>query len=141
MTRPALSPRETLRLEIENVTRHTRRFEKMDFWLAHVFLWTSLIASFAATILVASNVDIKKWCLALIAGIPGLVVAIDKSFEFGKRALWGESYRIALEELKDELSFEKSEPYVVAQKLRVVKRKFAESYTTIGFFTQKRNNG
>ena len=47
-----------------------------DSSLAHIILWVSIIASFASAIMVASGqqIFINNIWLAIVAGIPGLVV-------------------------------------------------------------------
>jgi len=93
-----------LQNEVSKKIKHTRRFESMDFRLAHIFLWISILASFTSTIVVASGVEEKyKIIFAIIAGVPGLVILIDKTFDFKKRAVWGAMLRIDLEELNDDL--------------------------------------
>jgi hypothetical protein len=138
MSQNALDPVAELQKEIEKEIKRRRTYESWDFKLAHFFLWLSILASFGASIIVAADVAIDKIAVAIIAGIPGLIILIDKSFDFAKRAVWGAMYRIELEELKDELVFKKTEPYAASKKFRDIKRKNEFSYSRIGFFSQKK---
>src|SRR5690554_3938908 len=70
-----------LQLEIEKEIKHRKFYEKLDLRLAHIFLWVSILASFGSSIIIAADVDIGKLVVAIIAGVPGLVVLIDKSFD------------------------------------------------------------
>lgn len=60
-------------------------------------MWLSILASFSSAIIIAADdVEIDKIWVAIIAGIPGLVVVIDKSFDFVRRTAWDTMYKIQL---------------------------------------------
>jgi flagellar biosynthesis protein FlhB len=139
MNQPISNPEQELQTEIAGKIKHRRKFEVMDFRLAHIFLWVSILASFTSTIIVAFGVPVGKEILfAVIAGVPGLIILIDKTFDFKKRAVWGAMFRIELEDLKDEFVFKKGDPYEIAKKLRQIERKYELLYSEIGFFSQKK---
>ena len=124
--------------EIEKKIKHRRRFELMDFRLAHIFLWVSILASFISTIVIASGESyVHEILFSVIAGIPAIVILIDKNFDFKRRSVWGAKFRIELEDLKDDLVFNKVDAYTAAKKLREIERKFESLYSEIGFFFQK----
>lgn len=135
-----------LQSEIEKEIKHRKTYESMDFKLAHIFLWVSILASFGASIIIAAgatlskDTSVNKIIIAIIAGIPGLVILIDKSFDFAKRAVWGAIYRIELEELKDELVFKKIDPYDSSKKFREIKKRNELAYSRIGSFAQKKQD-
>jgi len=138
MDQIVLNTEQDLQNEITNKIKRRRKFELMDYRLAHLFLWISILASFVSTISVASGKigDLKIY-FAVIAGIPGLVIVIDKTFDFKRSAVWGTMFRIELEELKDDFTFKKIDSYQVAKKLREIERKFESSNSKIGFFSRK----
>ena len=139
MNQNDVNTEQELQNEISKKIKHRRRFEVMDFRLAHLFLWVSILASFISTIAVASGVkEENKILIAVIAGIPGLVILIDKTFDFKRRSVWGAMFRIELEDLKDKFAFKKGDPYLVAKKLREIERKFELLYSEIGFFAQEK---
>ena len=133
-----LKAKEELLQEIQTEIKHRKKYQSMDFSLAHLFLWLSILASFGSTIIIAAAVNIDKIIIAAIAGIPGLVILIEKSFDFTKRAVWGGMYSIELEELKDELQFGAIEPYDASKKLRRIKKRKEMLFSRIGFFNQKK---
>ncbi|MBX2924537.1 MAG: hypothetical protein KF746_20215 [Chitinophagaceae bacterium] len=112
-----------------------------DSSLAHIILWVSIIASFASAIMVASGQKIFEnniW-LAIIAGIPGLVVLVDKTFDFARRSSSGIMYKIELQELKNDYEFGKINAYRAAQRLQEITRRHESSFLRIGFLTGERN--
>lgn len=132
------NPAQDLINEIQLAVKHRRTYEVMDFRLAHIFLWMSLIASFASSIIIAAGLQTEnnKILIAILAGIPGLVILIDKTFDFATRSVWGATFRIELQELKDELVFKKIEPYDAAKKFREISKRYELAYAKIGFFSR-----
>jgi hypothetical protein len=135
-----LDPAQELLKEIEKSIKHRRKYELMDFRLAHIFLWASLIASFASSIIIASGLQTEKnkIFIAIIAGIPGLIILVDKTFDFATRAVWGATFRIELEELKDKLSFKKIDPYDASKEYRELSKRYELAYAKIGFFAKNK---
>lgn len=140
MTEIANQSNKELLDELTKKIKHRRKFEVMDFRLAHIFLWLSIIASFASSITIASGIPTGKNILfATIAGVPGLIILIDKTFDFKRRAIWGAMFRIALEDIKDDLVFRSGEPSMIVKHLRETERDFENKYAEIGFFLQKKD--
>lgn len=111
-----------------------------DSTLAHIILWVSIIASFASAIMVASGQKVFEnniW-LAIIAGIPGLVVLLDKTFDFSRRSASATMYKIELQELKNDYDFGKINAYKAAQKLQEITRRHESSFLKIGFLASER---
>lgn len=112
----------------QEIQRELKKRVKNIFWdstLGHTILWLSIIASFASAIMVASGQEIFTnpiW-LAIIAGIPGLVILVQKTFDFAGRSESGTFYRIELKELKNEYDFGKINAYKAAQKLQEIIRR------------------
>ena len=133
------SAEKELQDEISRKIKHTRRFATMDFSLAHLFLWISILASFTSTIIVAYGVP-EDWeiVIAIIAGVPGLVILIDKTFDFKRRAVWGAMLRIELQELRDDLLIRKLDPDKASKKFREIERTYESAFSEIGFFSQKK---
>lgn len=125
--------------EIDREIKIRKRYESMDFSLAHLFVWLSILASFSASIFIASKSEVDKFLLAIIAGIPGVIVVIDRSFDFAKRSAWGGMYRLELEELKDKILLTDIDPYEASKEFRQLKRKNSSSFLRIGFFTPKKD--
>lgn len=112
-----------------------------DSSLAHIILWVSIITSFASAIMVASGQQIFEnniW-LAIIAGIPGLVVLVDRTFDFARRSSSGIMYKIELQELKNDYDFGKVNAYRAAQRLQEITRRHESSFLRIGFLAAERN--
>lgn len=134
----SLDHEQELLSEINKKIKHRRKNERLDASWAHIFLWASILASFASTIIIAAgSLQINKIIVAIIAAVPGVVIAIDKTFDFKGRAVWGAMFRIELQSLKDEFVFAKLPALQVAQKLRALERRFEELYARIGFFAVK----
>lgn len=133
---------QSFELEIEKELKKRVKFIFWDSTLAHSVLWLSIIASFASAIMVASGQQIfanNIW-LAIIAGIPGLVVLLEKTFDFSKRSASGILYKIELQELKNDYDFGKINAYRAAQRLQEITRRHESSVLKIGFSAGERNN-
>ena len=131
---------QTFRNELLNEIRKRNKYEGWDFKLAHFFLWLSIFASFSSAIIIAAgDMDIPKIVVAIIAGIPGLVVVIDKSFDFARRTAWGTMYKIDLQELLDDVDFGKVDTYTAAKRLRKISRKHETAFLKIGFFEKDKD--
>lgn len=132
---------QSLELEIE---KELKKRVKSIFWdstLAHSVLWLSIIASFASAIMVASGQEIfanNIW-LAIIAGIPGLVVLMEKTFDFSKRSASSILYKIELQELKNDYDFGKINAYRASQRLQEIIRRHESSVLKIGYSGQSQN--
>ncbi len=119
------------------IAKELKKRVKSIFWdsiLAHSILWLSIIASFASAIMVASGQQIftnNIW-LAIIAGIPGLVVLLDKTFDFSKRSASGTLYKIELQELKNDYDFGTINAYRAAQRLQEIVRRHESSVLKLG---------
>jgi hypothetical protein len=132
---------ERVKLEIAAEIQKRKKWTSVDFQLAHWFVWISLIASFTSAILTAVN-SINpeyRWVIAVIAGLPGLILSIDKIFDFKQRAVWGVFYEIDLHEVEDDLMFGKADAYSSVKALRNVVRKNEGLYRNIGFFGSSEN--
>ncbi|CAG5072897.1 hypothetical protein DYBT9623_04435 [Dyadobacter sp. CECT 9623] len=125
-----------LKAEIAAEINKRKKWINIDFKLAHWFVWISLIASFTSAILTVADPfkEEYRWITAVIAGLPGLVVSIDKIFDFKSRAVWGIFYEIDLHEVQDAFNWKKVDAYSSAQALRQVVRKNEGIYRNIGFF-------
>jgi len=111
-----------------------------DSSLAHIILWVSIIASFASAIMVASGqqIFINNIWLAIVAGIPRLVVLLDKTFDFARRSSSGIMYKIELQELKNDYDFGKINAYRAAQRLQEITRRHESSFLKVGFLAGER---
>lgn len=92
----------------------------MEFYNCTVFLWLAIISSFLAAILTANgdgNVEISKLTLALLVAIPGVVIVIDKTFSFSRRALWSMHNAAKYEQLYNQLRYEALEIKDVSKNL------------------------
>ncbi len=134
----------TQSFELEIAKELKKRVKKIvwDSTLAHSVLWISIITSFASSIMVASGQQIfanNIW-LAIIAGIPGLVVLVEKTFDFSRRSASGIMYKIALQELKNDYDFGKIDAYKAAQRLQEIIRRHESSFLKVGFLPAERNS-
>lgn len=133
---------QSFELEIEKELKKRVKFIFWDSTLAHCILWLSIIASFASAIMVASGQQIfanSIW-LAIIAGIPGLVVLVEKTFDFSRRSASGILYKIELQELKNDYDFGKINAYKAAQRLQEITRRHESSVLKVGFSSGERSS-
>lgn len=133
---------QSFELEIEKELKKRVKSVFRDSILAHSVLWLSIIASFASAIMVASGQQIfanNIW-LAIIAGIPGLVVLVEKTFDFSRRSASAILYKIELQELKNDYDFGKINAYKAAQRLQELTRRHESSALKVGFSTSERSN-
>ncbi|MFT3946590.1 MAG: hypothetical protein QM763_06410 [Agriterribacter sp.] len=131
---------QALELEIEKELKKRVKEITRDSSLAHIILWVSIIASFASAIMVASGqkIFVNNIWLAIIAGIPGLVVLLDKTFDFARRSSSGIMYKIELQELKNDYDFGKINAYRAAQRLQEITRRHESSFLRVGFLAAER---
>jgi len=126
--------------ELDFTIKKRKKYEGWDFKISHIFIWVSILASFSSSILIAIGYEaIYKILISVLAGIPGLVVVIDKTFDFTRRAAWGTMYKIDLEELKDKVDFGKIESYEATKELRELNKKHESSFLRIGFFAKDKD--
>jgi hypothetical protein len=60
-----------------------------DFGMAPVLFWVALLASLVGSIIsYGGAARIAPWMLALLAGVPGFVFAVDRTFGFEARYCW-----------------------------------------------------
>ncbi len=138
MSDPSFNPTQSFEIEIKKEIRKRIKYTGWDFKLAHSLLWISIIASFCSSIIIASNNEtINKIFVAIIAGIPGLVIVIDKTFDFAKRSAWDVMYTIDLQELKNDYDFGKIDAYTAAQRLQGIIRRNEALFLKIGFFSEE----
>ena len=128
--------------ELKKELRLRSRWEMIDFYLAHIFLWISITASFSSAIFVAQGMYMfgSKFWTAVISGIPGLVIIVDKTFDFARRASWGSMYKIELLQLKDDFEFGTIEPQKAAKKFRALMKKHTIYFQRIGFFSGRKDS-
>lgn len=127
-------------LELKKLIKHRTKYESVDFKLSHSFVWLSILTSFLSSILVAANVEILKTCkipLAILAGLPGLCVIIEKTFDFANRSFWGTMYKIDLQELQDAIEFGKIDKYEASKKMREIIQKNESDFIKIGSFFKR----
>ncbi|MBX3238532.1 MAG: hypothetical protein KIT80_07065 [Chitinophagaceae bacterium] len=132
---------QSFELEIKKELKKRGKFVFWDSTLAHCVLWLSIIASFASSVMVASGQQFFSnhiW-LAIIAGIPGLVVLVEKTFDFSKRSATGILYKIELQELKNDYDFGKINAYRAAQRLQEIIRRHESSVLKVGMSVGDRN--
>ncbi len=131
---------QALELEIQKELKKRVKDISRDSSLAHIILWVSIIASFASAIMVASGqkIFINNIWLAIIAGIPGLVVLLDKTFDFARRSSSSIMYKIELQELKNDYDFGKINAYRAAQRLQEIIRRHESAFLRVGFLANER---
>ena len=131
---------QSFELEINRELQKRVKSIHRDSSLAHIILWVSIIASFASAIMVASGqpIFVNNIWLAIVAGIPGLVVLLDKTFDFARRSSSGIMYKIELQELKNDYDFGKINAYRAAQRLQEITRRHESSFLKVGFLAGER---
>jgi hypothetical protein len=131
---------QALESEIQKELKKRVKDISRDSSLAHIILWVSIIASFASAIMVASGqkIFVNNIWLAIIAGIPGLVVLLDKTFDFARRSSSSIMYKIELQELKNDYDFGKINAYRAAQRLQEIIRRHESAFLRVGFLANER---
>lgn len=79
-----------------------QKYQAADFSMSQVLLLVSILGSFIATILAASNVA-WKGVTAAVAAIPALALTLENTFKYYKRSDWHTVYSIRLWPLIDAL--------------------------------------
>lgn len=102
---PLDAPAKELQREIEELAQHQGSIAKRNFFLAQLFSWLSIAASFVAALLAAFD-QVHPAVLASVAAIPAFVISVDKVFGLAKRAYWHYVYRARLQNLRDKLKYE-----------------------------------
>lgn len=88
------------------------RWSKICDWVATILTALSIVASFAATVIVASNWHKENTVLvAIVAGLPGMLLTISQSCLLRERAVWFWDLVLEYQELqraieRGEISFE-----------------------------------
>jgi hypothetical protein len=85
---------------LNEMIAHHEKWGSKDFAISQWILWIAILSSFAATILVGKQ-QIDSLLLAVIAGLPALMLMIDKTFRFRDRAKWHELYSLRVSEIRD----------------------------------------
>jgi hypothetical protein len=135
-----LDPIKEFKHELNQEIQRRKKYINFDFSLAHFFFWLSIIASFTSAIIIAGDyLKEYKIIVSVIAGIPGLVVAIDKTFDFARRAAWGTMYKIDLQELKNDIDFGNVDIHKGSRSLREIMRKNESAFFRIGFFAKEKD--
>lgn len=132
--------RNNLKAEIRRKITKTYWLGFGDHTLAHVFVWVSVLASFISSILISyekKDEIVPKLTLAVIAGIPGLIIIISRTFDFAKRAWRNSIYEIELHKLNDLLELTDTPTFDIALKYRRLCKEFENKYFEIGFFDAK----
>jgi|CXWL01.1.fsa_nt_gi hypothetical protein len=112
---------------IEERRKENYFWAKWNFITAQLFLWLAIVSSFLAAILTA-NGEIPKFTLALLVAIPGVVIVIDKTFSFSRRALWNMDNAAKYEQLYNQLKFEAVEIKEVSKKLAEAQLEMVENF-------------
>lgn len=130
-------PTQSFKDELSKTIERRKKYEGWDFKLSHAFIWLSILASFSSSIIIAHGVKKKHeiW-ISVISGIPGLIVIIDKTFDFARRTAWGTMYKIDLQKLKDKVDFKKIDIYEASKELRELNRRHESSFLKIGFLAR-----
>jgi hypothetical protein len=143
MSKPNLDVDQSFKKELQKDIKKRGRYEYWDFRLAHFFIWLSILASFTSWIAIAAGLAETKretiW-LAIISGIPGLAVVVEKTFDFARRAVWRTMYKIDMQKLNDKVKHGKIDIYSASQELRKIAKRNELAFLKIGFFSQDKVN-
>lgn len=88
--------------KLEQAIAYRREAARKDFFWLQIMSWLSFISSFLTSIFVAIGIvegDIAKFLVALIAGIPALVVAAESGLNFATRHKMNEDASFEFESL------------------------------------------
>jgi hypothetical protein len=75
--------------DLESAVKHYRRLAIVNYVVVFVTLLASVSASFFAAIIAAEdNIRISHMCLAVLAGLPAVILLINNAFKFETKSLW-----------------------------------------------------
>ena len=81
------------------------KWGRISFYIAQAFAWLVVLGSFAASVLSAGLV-LNRIGLAVVAAIPGIVIVVDRTFAFARRAQWHNVLGARVERIENSLRFE-----------------------------------
>jgi hypothetical protein len=86
------------------------RIARANYYCAYFLLGVAVVASAAASIAVAADLDWKNATKATLAALPGIVVLVMTTFRFDARAQWWWARHHAMDALRRELEYEARSP-------------------------------
>lgn len=111
-----------------------KKWETRDFITSQLLVWFAIITSFVTTI--TAVLKAPTLLTAVLAGLSGVLILIDKNFTFSKRSTWNALYRIKLEKLKRELEFKDAEIEEIADQLTELDLKMERDFPNADFKTE-----
>ena len=79
--------KDSLIAELRKVADQNKKWGWTNYRFAYLVAIIAVAGSIAATILAAVNV-VPSWVTAIIASVPAAVVAVSKTFDFERKAIW-----------------------------------------------------
>ena len=111
---------------LERLIAHHEEWGPKDFAYTQIILWVSILSSFTATILAAT--EAPSVLVAVIAGLPALTITIDKVFRYRERAIWHDRYAIELNNLRDELQISGMSADDIVKRLAALRKSMDEQW-------------
>jgi hypothetical protein len=88
----------SLETEILKYIKYNRFWCAVNFILSEFLFWLAILSSFFGAIF-TSNKIVSDYVMAMIVGIPALVLIINKKFKHHDRSYWHNDYVIRLKRL------------------------------------------
>lgn len=102
--------KQALEKKINSERKYHYRWASIDFTIAQTIVLVSILASFAAAILIGIDGDGIKWGIAACAAIPGTAIVIERNISFYRRSVWHVDFGLKLEMLLAKLQVGEIEP-------------------------------
>ena len=112
---------------IDELIKYHLHWAWNDFIVSQTLLWVAILSSFAASIC-ASRDKIPKWLIATIAGLPALMLMVEKTFRYIDRNAWHDAYTVDLQALRDELAIAQTPQIEVAKRLSALNSKMRSTW-------------
>ena len=134
---------ESLLNELEQAAKNNSSWGWRNYFCAYIVAMLGIGCSVAATIVAAVGTA-PHWVTALIAAVPGILLAVGPKFNFERKALWQWGTTKSLERLKRKLQYENAEVSEVSREFSEIDSKTFDGWTIFSALSREmpesRNN-
>jgi len=118
--------RELLIEEIDKDIARRQKFETRDFMVTEYLGWGSILLGTASGI--SGAFSAPGGLIAVFGALAGLLVAVDKAFNFSKRSIWNGEYKLSLKEVRYKLELSSNDPAVIATDYNKVRKEWESKF-------------
>jgi hypothetical protein len=131
-----MNERESLLKELNQAAEQTRKYGWRNYILAYLVALVSVVGSIAATILAAVQLT-PGWLTATIAAIPAVVLTVNTTFNFERKALWHWRTTKMFKGLIRRLKYENATEAEVSQMFSEIDVKTFEGWTVFSNLSER----